>query len=172
MLSLENAKIRQLSKDDLEMVLQWRNHIDIRQWMVNSKPISFQEHSAWFKRNQDRSDRFFFIFEYQQRPCGYVSFVAVPNSFVYEWGFYIEPNAQQGLGSLLARVALDHAFFKIKADKVFGQVIDFNERSIKFHQKMGFCKEGVLRKHFQDERGVFDIHQFGLLKKEWVLKNE
>lgn len=40
MLDQKNAQLRLLGHDDLEMVLQWRNHDDIRKWMVNSDIIT------------------------------------------------------------------------------------------------------------------------------------
>ncbi|MHC8432093.1 hypothetical protein [Acinetobacter baumannii] len=87
MLDQKNAQLRLLSHDDLEMVLQWRNHDDIRKWMVNSDIIALSDHFAWFERNKNRTDRLFYIFEYQQQPQGYISFVMIPNSTAYEWGF-------------------------------------------------------------------------------------
>ncbi|MFW1923303.1 UDP-4-amino-4,6-dideoxy-N-acetyl-beta-L-altrosamine N-acetyltransferase [Acinetobacter geminorum] len=168
MLDKKNAQLRALNANDLEMVLQWRNHDEIRKWMINSDVIALSDHLAWFERNKGRTDRLFFIFEYQQQPQGYVSFIAVPNSSVYEWGFYIKPQAEKGMGHLLGSTALDFAFEQLKIEKVFGQVLDFNEKSLSFHKKMGFFQEGLLRKHFKDERGEFDIHQFGLLRKEWL----
>ncbi|MBM7139700.1 MULTISPECIES: UDP-4-amino-4,6-dideoxy-N-acetyl-beta-L-altrosamine N-acetyltransferase [Acinetobacter] len=168
MLDKKNPQLRALNANDLEMVLQWRNHDEIRKWMINSDVIALSDHLAWFERNKERTDRLFFIFEYQQQSQGYVSFIAVPNSSVYEWGFYIKPQAEKGMGHLLGSTALDFAFEQLKIEKVFGQVLDFNEKSLSFHKKMGFLQEGLLRKHFKDERGEFDIHQFGLLRKEWL----
>lgn len=168
MLDLKDAQLRVLSDDDLEMVLQWRNHDDIRKWMVNSDVITLSNHIAWFERNKNRTDRLFYMFEYRQRPQGYLSFVAIPNSTAYEWGFYVKPDAEKGMGHLLGSAALTLAFEELGLDKVFGQVLAFNEKSLSFHKKMGFVQEGLLRKHFKDHRGTFDIYQFGLLQAEWL----
>lgn len=163
-----DAKLRVLTREDLEDVLLWRNNDDIRKWMVNSDIIALNDHLNWFERNKTKTDRLFFIFEYQQQPQGYVSFIAVPNSTAYEWGFYIKPDAEKGMGKLLGLTALNYAFEQLNFKKIFGQVLDFNEKSLSFHKKMGFVQEGVLRKHFKDHRGEFDIYQFGLLQTEWL----
>lgn len=168
MLNPNNAKLSVLSDDDLEIVLQWRNHKDIRKWMVNTDVITLSDHLSWFERNKNRTDRLFYIFEYQNQPQGYVSFVLVPNSTAYEWGFYIKPDAEKGMGQLLGNVALNYAFEELGLDKVFGQVLAFNEKSISFHKKMGFLIEGILRRHFKDDRGEYDLYQFGLLREEWL----
>lgn len=168
MLNPKDAKLRDLNVHDLEMVLQWRNHDNIRKWMINSDVIALNDHFVWFERNRNRADRLFYIFEYKQQPQGYVSFVSITNSSAYEWGFYVSPDAEKGVGCLLGITALNLAFKELGLEKVFGQVLAFNEKSLNFHTKMGFVKEGRLRKHFKDYRGEFDIYQFGLLREEWL----
>lgn len=168
MLDLQNAKLRKLEEKDLMQVLQWRNHDEIRKWMVNTSKIAYEDHQAWFERNKNRTDRFFYIFEYNEQPQGYISFQSIDNSSAYEWGFYIKPKAEKGMGNLLGQAAIKCAFNVLGVEKIFGQVLDFNEKSIYFHQKLGFQQEGLLREHFKDSRGKFDIFQFGLLKSEWL----
>lgn len=168
MLDHSMARIRKLEVHDLSTILEWRNHNDIRKWMVNTSIICYEDHLQWFMRNQNRSDRHFFVFEYKEQLEGYVSFQKIDNSTAYEWGFYIRPHAEKGMGFLLGRKSLDHAFKQLEIAKIFGQVLSFNSKSIQFHSNMGFIREGILRKHFIDERGVFDIFQFGLLRTEWL----
>lgn len=168
MLNPNNAELRTLREDDLEMVLHWRNHTEIRKWMINSEEIALVDHLKWFENNKNKKDRSFYVFEYQNIPQGYVSFVEVSNSAAIEWGFYLKPDAERGMGNILGYAALNTAFGQLQAEKVFGQVLAFNEKSLNFHKKLGFSQEGVLRKHFKDYRGEFDIHQFGLLRNEWL----
>ena len=41
----------------------------------------------------------------------------IPNSTAYEWGFYIKPDAEKGMGQLLGNIALNHAFNKLGLEK-------------------------------------------------------
>lgn len=168
MLDHSKAKLRKLESKDLTTILAWRNHDDIRKWMVNTSIIDYEDHLEWFMRNRNHSDRHFFVFEYQEQLEGYVSFQKIENSRAYEWGFYIKPNTKKGMGFLLGKVSLEFAFRQLNIAKIFGQVLSFNQKSIKFHQKLGFAPESVLRQHFIDERGEFDIFQFGILQSEWL----
>ena len=168
MLDHSKAKLRKLESKDLTTILAWRNHDDIRKWMVNTSIIDYEDHLEWFMRNRSHSDRHFFVFEYREQLEGYVSFQKIENSRAYEWGFYIKPNTKKGMGFLLGEVSLEFAFRQLNIAKIFGQVLSFNQKSIRFHQKLSFSQEGVLRKHFTDERGDFDIFQFGLLQSEWL----
>ena len=168
MLDLQKAKLRKLEEKDLVQVLEWRNHDEIRKWMVNTSKIAYEDHKMWFERNKSRTDRFFCVFEYNEQPQGYISFQSIENSSAYEWGFYIKPDAEKGMGKILGQAAIQYAFDVLGIQKIFGQVLAFNEKSIFFHQKLGFKQEGLLRQQFKDSRGEFDIFQFGLLKSEWL----
>lgn len=167
MLDHSLARLRKLEAKDLSTILEWRNHNNIRKWMMNTSIISYEDHLKWFIHNQNHSDRYFFVFEYQEQSEGYVSFQKIENSRAYEWGFYIKPTTKKGMGFLLGEVSLEFAFRQLDIAKIFGQVLSFNQKSIKFHQNLGFFQEGILRKHFKDERGEFDIFNFGLLQSEW-----
>lgn len=168
MINIVDANLRKMDETDLELVLSWRNDDNIRKWMINTAIIELKEHSDWFERNKNHATKKFLILEYQGQPQAYVSFVLVPNSKSYEWGFYLQPFAPKGMGLILGELALKYAFSELEVDRVFGQVLSFNEKSIGFHRKMGFKQEGVLRQHFKDDRGEFDIYQFGLLQTEWL----
>lgn len=168
MLNMENTNLRKLEERDLVQVLEWRNSDEIRKWMIKTSKIEYQDHKAWFEKNKNKKDHFYYVFEYNNQSQGYVSFQPIEKSLVYEWGFYIKPDAERGMGKLLAETALTYVFTILGIEKIFGQVLEFNQKSIYFHQKLGFKQEGLLRQHFKDSRGEFDIFQFGLLKSEWL----
>lgn len=66
---------------------------------------------------------------------GYVSFQKIENSRAYEWGFYIKPNTKKA-GFLLGEVSLAFAFRHLNIGKIFGQVLSFNQKSIKISSKI------------------------------------
>lgn len=107
------------------------------------------------------------IFEVNQQPLGFVSFNETGNGGIADWGFYVAPNAPKGSGRQLGRAALSHAFTQLKLHKVCGQALAYNQRSILFHQSLGFQQEGMLRdQHFDCER-YHHVICFGLLSHEW-----
>jgi UDP-4-amino-4,6-dideoxy-N-acetyl-beta-L-altrosamine N-acetyltransferase len=68
---------------------------------------------------------------------------------------------------MLGAEALRYAFEMLKVHKVFGQTIGGNIRGIRFHRRMGFREEGVLREQHFDGEQYHDIVCFGLLRDEW-----
>lgn len=151
--------IRPIVRTDLEMVLAWRNHKNVRMCMLNQHEISKEEHVQWFSSLQTNPSTLVFIVECAMTPIGLAQFKNIAPSFIADWGFYLAPDAPKGSGMLLGLTTLDYAFSSLHLTKVCGQVLPDNKASIKFHEKLGFQREGM-----QD-----GLVCFGLTKHHWNL---
>ena len=152
---------------DLGQVLAWRNHPDVRHYLFTQHEIAMGEHQRWFERTLQDPKKHMLIFEENRLALGFVNFNVVGSGGIADWGFYAAPDAPKGSGSRLGCAALNHAFTQLKLHKINGQALAHNERSIKFHQTLGFQQEGILREqHFDGERYHYVIC-FGLLCHEW-----
>lgn len=166
------ACLRAMTAEDLEQVLTWRNHQDVRRFMLTQHEITLAEHASWFARVSDEEGGHLLVFEPAGIPLGFVQFSGARRGRTADWGFYAAPDAPRGTGYKLGIAALAFAFKSIGVHKVCGQALDFNEASIRFHRMLGFKKEGVLREqHIIDER-YRDLICFGLLQREWLEHNE
>ena len=162
-----HSLIRPMIYADLERVLAWRNHPDVRRYMYTQHEITLAEHRRWFDRTLLDPKKHLLIFEANYQPLGYVSLSETGSGGVADWGFYAAPDAPKGSGRQLGRAALNYAFTQLKLHKVCGQALAYNERSIQFHQSLGFQQEGILRdQHFDGER-YHHVNCFGLLCIEW-----
>jgi len=153
--------------DDLSLVLAWRNHPEIRRYMLTQHEISPDEHKNWFATASQDSERRLLIVEDEREAIGYVQFSNVAVGGVADWGFYVSPEAPKGTGKKLGTVALCHAFESLQLHKVCGQALDFNTASISFHQNIGFAQEGVLRDQYRIDDVYHSLICFGLLQHEW-----
>jgi len=168
MQSAEGCRIREMSAGDLARVLEWRNHPDIRRFMLTSHEISIDEHQRWFERASRDEARKLLLAEEGGRAFGFATFEGVQPGGISNWGFYTEPGAPRGSGRRLGIGALRLAFRVYQLHKVCGQALGFNEASIRLHRSLGFRDEGVLREqHFVDGR-YHDVICFGLLHREWI----
>ncbi len=162
-----SSQMRSMVKTDLERVLVWRNHPDVRRFMYTQHAITLDEHQSWFERALLDPKNHLLIYEYNHQPMGFVSLSESGRGGIVDWGFYVAPEAPKGTGRQLGRTALNHAFTQLKYYKVCGQALAYNERSIHFHQALGFQQEGILRdQHFDSER-YHHVICFGLLSHEW-----
>lgn len=154
-------------ESDVELVLTWRNHQEVRRYMYTKHEISPDEHNRWFECSRQDPCKNLLIFEDEDQPIGFVSFNKLEHSENANWGFYLAPYAPKGLGRRLGVAALDHAFNELKLHKVCGQVLAYNERSIQFHQSFGFKQEGVFHKQNIHDECYNSVINFGLLNHEW-----
>lgn len=166
---MTSQRLRPMTEADLDRVLEWRNHPDIRRYMYSSCKISFEEHRQWFARAQVNPAMNLLIFEQDEVASGFVNLTTGRSATVADWGFYISPNGPRGAGRALGSYALAYAFKELSLHKVCGQALSFNERSIAFHQKLGFQQEGQLREHHFVSGVYHDVFCFGLLASEWQL---
>ncbi|WP_261845153.1 UDP-4-amino-4,6-dideoxy-N-acetyl-beta-L-altrosamine N-acetyltransferase [Aliamphritea ceti] len=159
--------VREMCDQDLEYVLEWRNHPDIRRFMYSQQEIGKEEHYTWFSKASIDPTKKLLIFEVDKEPVGFVNFSSIRTGNIADWGFYLAPYAAKGTGAALGKTALDYAFNDLGLHKVCGEALSYNQKSIRFHQKMGFEMEGVLRDQFFDGQDYHSIHCFGLLHSEW-----
>jgi UDP-4-amino-4,6-dideoxy-N-acetyl-beta-L-altrosamine N-acetyltransferase len=162
-----NHCLRPMTQDDLLMVLEWRNHPDVKRYMYTNHEITLEEHTKWFERESVNRKRRLFIFESNGTPLGFVNFISISTQII-DWGFYLAPTASKGTGSILGEIALEYAFCALKLHKIMGYVIALNERSLRFHEKLGFMQEGLLREQHFDGVQYLSVVCFGLLKNDWL----
>lgn len=167
---MADHKLRIMTEGDLEQVLQWRNHPEVRRYMYTTHEIRMDEHRNWYASVSNNPAIVLLIYEQGTKAKGFVSIVRTRCPEVADWGFYLAPNAPKGSGRELGKQALIYAFTVMGLHKICGQAIGFNERSIAFHKILGFTEEGRLREQHFDDNQFHDVMCFGLLKHEWQVK--
>ena len=161
------SQVRSMVHSDLERVLAWRNHPDVRRYMYTQHEINLNEHQRWFERRLQDSKSHLLIFEVDKQPFGFVNFNQAGTGGIADWGFYLAPDAPKGSGRQLGLVSLSQAFTKLNFHKVCGEALAYNNRSILFHQALGFQQEGTLRDQHFDGQCYHNVICFGLLSHEW-----
>lgn len=166
-MSTESLTLRAMRADDLEQVRSWRNHPQVRRHMLTQHEISVEEHVQWFNKVKQEPQRHVVLVHEGEQALGLAHFAPVNPHGVVDWGFYLTPQASKGSGSKLARMALDFAFKQQGWHKVCGQVISSNAASRRFHLKLGFTLEGVLRQQAFICNEWLSVWCYGLLASDW-----
>jgi UDP-4-amino-4,6-dideoxy-N-acetyl-beta-L-altrosamine N-acetyltransferase len=168
---LAKLNLRPMNVDDLEQVLTWRNHPEVRRYMYTQHEIHPDEHARWFAQASKDPKRSLLVFESNTIPLGFININQISSGGIAEWGFYVAPDAPKGTGRLLGQAGLRYAFGEIKMHKLCGQALVFNERSIRFHLSLGFQREGILQQQHFDGYKYHDVVCFGLLASSWCESN-
>ncbi len=174
MIPRDAYRLRPIAREDLDLLLAWRNAPHIRRWMYTQRPISREEHVAWFERVRTMESARHLIFECAGNPLGVMNFVGIRSDRTEaSWGFYLaaaEP--PRGMGMKLGVVGLAFAFESLELSKVRAEVLTSNERSLAFHRKLGFRDEEVLVQHAVDDGRCEDVNVLGLVRDHWRLSRE
>lgn len=167
------GELRAIEDGELELMLSWRNHPNVRMNMYTTHEIALDDHLQWWKNVQVNPRQQYFMYASAARPLGVVGFTDInTQSSNASWAFYAAPDAPRGTGSRMELLALDHAFEQLKLHKLHCEVLAFNVPVLKLHQKFGFRVEGIFREQHKTATGFVDIHRLGLLAHEWAERRE
>lgn len=127
-----------LDKELLTTVLAWRNHSDIRRWMLGSDEILMEEHLRFVESLKHRSDKRYFLV---QRECDYIGVIDLTDitENSAEFGVYGDPHVR-GVGDTLMRALIDYAFETLNLEKLTANVFADNERAKHLYQKFDFTE--------------------------------
>lgn len=137
--------LRDVTDDDRDLVLVWRNHPQVRRVSLTTHEITLDEHRAWWAAVQADPLRQVLIFEWQGVPAGVVSFDArrAAERGVL-WGFYLDTEGLEARGELLPawleleRAAVDYAFDALGAQRLGGETLAWNTPVLQLHKRFGF----------------------------------
>lgn len=161
------GRLRVVEEADLRLLLSWRNDVDVRRFMFTSREIEWDEHCAWYRRCMAEAGRQLLIFEADGVGCGFMNLSGIGRGRVADWGFFVAPGAPRGTGLRMGAATLNRVFNQYGVHKLCGQAISNNDRSVRFHRRLGFRQEDVLRdQHLCDGTHV-DIICFGLLASKF-----
>ena len=161
-------KLREMNKEDLLVVFNWRNHPNIRKFMVNTEVVNFSEHEKWFlEKTTDPLTRIL-IFENNTTKTGFVNFKISEDQTSAIWGFYKSPNAPSGFGTVLCGAALQYAFNNINLAEVIGLVRLDNPVSMRLHEKLGFEQKTLDLGNNNSKKYPTDMIRFQLCKENWT----
>ena len=167
--STSQGFLRVMIAADLDSVLQMRNHVDVRRYMLTQHEITMEEHALWFDRASQNSSLELLVLEIDTKCCGFAQFKETNYRGVIDWGFYVAPVAPKGTGRTLGLAAIKHAFKNESTHKICGQALSWNHPSIEFHKSLGFGQEGILLDQHFDGIACHDLICFGLLKRSWLV---
>lgn len=115
-------------------------------------------------------DDFMFVMETKEgERAGFViTFDCDRRMGTFKYGlFLLDRFKGMGYGTEAVKIMLNYYFNELRYNKVNVYIYDYNEPSIKFHEKLGFIKEGRLRQMAYSNGKYHDIIFYGMLKDEF-----
>lgn len=168
-LTIGHFQMRPMVESDLKMVLDWRNSGRIRNVMVNTIQITFEEHLAWYNHKKNERPCRYFIFYHKARPIGYIGY----NDFVAgescDPGMYIGEmdDVPANAGFAVFYFSTEYAFEYLNMKYIHSLVSSDNKKSVSGTEMLGFQHYPV---NDVDIGGIRFLY-YSLSKEQWGKKS-
>lgn len=166
------CRLRRITRADLEMVRRWRMLPEITRYMYTSPEITAAEQAAWFERIDASSTDLVWIIELVDGgvPVGLLSLSDI--DLVHRracWAYYIAESEARGKG--LARTLelniYRYVFETLGLNRLWCEVLSFNDKVVAMHEKFGSKVEGILRQHIFKDGQSHDVVRMAVLAEDW-----
>ncbi len=145
--NVRSVPFQDLPEKELLQVLSWRNHPEIRRWMLRTKPIREEEHRTFVRSLDRRGDRLYRLVKERGVPVGVFDLTQIDHqASSAHIGIYTDPETR-GKGKVVMDALLHEAFARQKLDRLIAEVFEENERAIRLYRHYGFEVVGKVRYH-------------------------
>ena len=131
-----------LTEDGSHRVWEGRNHPEVRKWMVNTEPFSFESHKSFINGLKEREDRLYWAVKYDGELIG--SFSLHPfdgEKQEGEMGKYLFFEARgKGLGKLATQEFIEAIFSNGIVHRVYIKTLISNTTNQHVNEAAGFVK--------------------------------
>jgi RimJ/RimL family protein N-acetyltransferase len=171
------VRLRLPTEDDLGFALRFANDEELRGWLRFYRPTGEAEEREWLESLPDGTDLVWIVERKDPvpgaapapEPIGFVSLADVqhvPGHAELGLGLLGEAHRGRGLGTEAIRLVLSHAFGAMRLQRVHLHVLTDNP-AVRLYERLGFRREGTLRRHAFKRGAWRDQHVMGLLAEEW-----
>ncbi len=159
MIEGERVQLRRMGPEDAADVVRLRSDPDVQAQLFSERPPTVDEHLRWLADVEARGDRheFMIVERTSGRSVGTIGLSHVDRTHRRaEYGVLLgETGARgKGLASEASRLLLDYAFRTLGLVRVYLHVLADNEAAVRLYERVGFVREGLLRRHVY-KRGRF-----------------
>ena len=154
MIKHKDIELKELSEDDLQYLLKWRNSEDVRPYTREFKPLTMENQMKWYKSLPDSNNIMFGIYHHEKIGktdiirstligcCGLTN-IDWKNGHT-EVSIYIGAKDWQrkGHASTCLQLLLQYAFNELRLHRVYATIFSYNKKSITLFEKNGFTFEG------------------------------
>jgi RimJ/RimL family protein N-acetyltransferase len=171
----ERVYLRAVERDDLQRCHAWMNDEQLRETILFRYPVSLIAEADWIERaarRQDPSEVVFAICLFEgDRHIGNCDLRAIDReNGTAALGIAIgEADCRgRGYGEDAVRTLCRFGFDELNLNKIRLDVFETNPRAEKTYTRVGFRREGVLRREVYRGGRYLDLVRMGLLREEFL----
>lgn len=162
-----------LDRDEIAMVLEWRNNIEIRKWMVSDTVISYDDHCKFVESLKDRADVYYWLVFKDGMPVGTFNISHIDNSDnSVETGYFLNPKfLNSGEGLFFQNNYKMFLYDILNVDLIVGSVLWGNTRTL---QMSLFFGSEVISSYYKDDKHYLQLNtrkeRYNLISQKSLIK--
>ena len=134
-----------LNEAEIQLVWEWRNHIEIRKWMYNDNVIPIEKHIQFINGLKDNQTKQYWLVQRRNIAIGVMSVVDIKEKSG-EWGYYIAPEFhEKNMGVELYYYSLDYLFNIMRMERLYGYALTKNIAANSLNDLFEFDKELITK---------------------------
>ncbi|WP_309498784.1 UDP-4-amino-4,6-dideoxy-N-acetyl-beta-L-altrosamine N-acetyltransferase [Sulfurovum sp.] len=119
-----------------KMILEWRNHPDVRKWMYTDDEIALKDHVEFIESLNNRKDKVYFLLQNETESIGVIDFTDITKDSC-EFGLYANPNLR-AKGKIIMNEIIKYAFEVLKVSKLKAGALKDNEKAVFLYHSFNF----------------------------------
>lgn len=164
--------LRPVEKDDMQLIRCWANDPEIRGLTGEVQPMSQSGADQFLERIKNDENRVWF--SVVQKETEHVIGEAGLLRIFYPWrtadlSIILGDKFAwgKGYGREAVLLMLDYAFGALALHRISIGVVGFNERALRFYEKIGFQREGIQRDGYFHNHTFSDFVMMSILEDEY-----
>ena len=172
--------LRPMTMEDVPVITRWLEHLPDLCLFDRTSVIPLNEASnsaIWEPIINGSEPRRYYWFSAEDSD-GNIAGIAGLSDINYIHGdavaalFVSQKGRRKGLGMKMTAMMVDLGFHQLRLERVTTYCREDNTASSELVSRLGFVREGVMRKAWFSGGKRYDIHAVGLLKEEWEAARE
>jgi len=171
------AILRQITEDDLEMIMNWRMSESVTRYMNTNPKLTLEGQKKWFdsQKNNDKSRNW--IIDLDGKSVGLINLIDIDwKNGNTSWGYYIgeEKYRSLKLAISLEMSLYDYCFDVLGFNEVHNEVFKLNEGVWKLHIACGNRIIKEVAGEVEKDGVLYDIVHLSIRRDEWyeIRKNK
>ena len=169
-LESDELLIKPTEESDLSELMQLRWNADVMSFLLH-EPIGMKQQMEWFK-NISSKDVVMSIFLKEKESLRIIGTTGLYNINMRHQTATLKLRLTsdvqgKGIGNKLFIMILDYAFGTLNIRKILSDNFSDNKRVATLKDKLGFVKEGILRKHYYHDGEFRDADVYNLFKDDY-----
>ena len=175
MLIGEKVSLHAIEKNDLEILLNWRNNPGFRKYFREYRELNMDQQELWYK-NKVLNDPTVIMFSIKNNKTGellgccgfvYINWIHRNADLSLYIGWEDKYIDDKGYASESCKLLLEYGFNQLSLNKVWTEIYEFDNKKLSLYQDFGFNQDGLLRKNYWYDGKWWDSRILSILRDEF-----